>query len=1124
MTHFTHKTVFWSLFALTSIGAIFFSAHYFSRAFPIVNLDIRMSRTQALEHAATLTKHLNIGPSIYKQTALFSTDSTVQTYVELEAGGAAAYNLMVTGNLYSPYTWQVRHFTPGETEELIILFKPDGTPYGFIETIAEKALGDALTMEQAEEIARRDSSEKWHINFTDYTRVETSKEIKPNGRIDHTFVYERKEHSIGKATYRLRLIVSGNKLTTVTHFIKVPEEFTHRYQEMRSANNTIAQAANLAYMILYILGVGILGFYFLLRKKSLIWKTALLLACIKAFLTGCAALSNFPLYWFFYVTTTPTNTFIIKYIFSTIITVMLDMATSTAIFMVAEGLTRLALPTQGQLWRTWSVSDGSSLQTLGRTLASYLLVPLYFADVVIFYMLTMQYLGWWTPAAQLTDPNILACYIPWINAIAPSFSAGFLEECIFRAFPLAAAILLGRRYGKQNWWIACAFIIQILIFGAAHANYATQPAYARLVELVAFSSLMGIIYLKFGLLIGIISHAIYDLVWFALPLFITCTPYAWINQLFVILIGMLPLLIIFIRRLQKGFWHTIDRESLNESWTNPEPIKEHAPRIVEHITQRSFSTNHTYMVMCIGFLGLTVWIICTQFYSNSPAIKTTRTEAITNGNKALLTRDINIDTQWTPFSYVGTFNSPTMQHTGPGVSSIDQHRFIWQKGGESLYKSLLGTYLQPAHWRIRFLKFNGSVSERAEGYLVALTDTKISCINHILPEDRKGAQLTEAESRIIAHKALRELYNREPETYMEISAVSEKHPDRIDWDFTFADLQQTITDNGQARVLITVAGNVLTNNCCYIHVPEEWVRRQETERSVSNLINMICYSLLLALLLIASILVFRGTHFLIQPRYVIATFVIIFTIFAAQTINSLPTIFAQMLNSQEPYTHQLFRLLSGIGFGLLCSAGAYTFAIIMVIQYARATIIQAKTTYKLYGISLGICWTGLTALLKRLTTSLEPFWGDFSCLGTYLPTTCITLNTVSKFIIETMLTLLLLFALNIFAKNRNRYFMQIPLLLCIGFVLVGIQPIITMEHFVITSLVTSLFFIVAYYNVLTHMPACVPWIIATTLSCHIIQQAILNVYPAACIGNSIAFIVVIITALLSEKILTRSLP
>nr|HML19266.1 hypothetical protein [Candidatus Dependentiae bacterium] len=115
MIRLNRTTVLWTFFIISSIIATFFSVRYFSYAFPLVNVHISMSRSSALDTATTLAKQYNLGPSSYKQAALFATDHNVQTYVELNAGGAQAYNSMVTGTLYSPYTWQVRHVKSLET-------------------------------------------------------------------------------------------------------------------------------------------------------------------------------------------------------------------------------------------------------------------------------------------------------------------------------------------------------------------------------------------------------------------------------------------------------------------------------------------------------------------------------------------------------------------------------------------------------------------------------------------------------------------------------------------------------------------------------------------------------------------------------------------------------------------------------------------------------------------------------------------------------------------------------------------------------------------------------------------------------------------------------------------------
>ena len=110
---------------------------------------------------------------------------------------------------------------------------------------------------------------------------------------------------------------------------------------------------------------------------------------------------------------------------------------------------------------------------------------------IINYTFVTKKLGWWAPADTSYDPNQLAAYFPWLTSIGISLGAGFWEECLFRAVPLAGAALVGDRFGKRNLFIGIAFVFQAIVFGAAHANYPVQPAYARVVELMIPSFLFG---------------------------------------------------------------------------------------------------------------------------------------------------------------------------------------------------------------------------------------------------------------------------------------------------------------------------------------------------------------------------------------------------------------------------------------------------------------------------------------------------------------------------------------------------------------------------------------------------------------------------------------------------------
>ena len=83
----------------------------------------------------------------------------------------------------------------------------------------------------------------------------------------------------------------------------------------------------------------------------------------------------------------------------------------------------------------------------------YLLVSVFFAYDVLLYLITTRVFGWWSPAEALLHPDVLATYAPWLSAIANSFQAGFWEECLFRAVPIAGAALIGDRFGQRRLFL-----------------------------------------------------------------------------------------------------------------------------------------------------------------------------------------------------------------------------------------------------------------------------------------------------------------------------------------------------------------------------------------------------------------------------------------------------------------------------------------------------------------------------------------------------------------------------------------------------------------------------------------------------------------------------------------------
>src|SRR5947207_13068540 len=168
--------------------------------------------------------------------------------------------------------------------------------------------------------------------------------------------------------------------------------------------------------------------------------------------------------------------------------------------------------------------------------------------------------------------------MPLLPYLASGSQAGFWEECFFRAAPLATAALIGDKFGKRRAFIAGAMILQALIFASGHAGYANQPAYARVVELIIPSFAFGALYLAFGLLPGIVLHFTYDTVWMSLPLFVSSTARAHIEQAIVVLVVLTPLWVVVANRIRVGSWAEVRHEVFNGAW-KPREIPETPPEI-----------------------------------------------------------------------------------------------------------------------------------------------------------------------------------------------------------------------------------------------------------------------------------------------------------------------------------------------------------------------------------------------------------------------------------------------------------------------------------------------------------------------------------------------------------------
>ena len=117
-----------------SLGVAF---NLFKTAFPILNIDLKMSRQDAFDKSTNFSTTIGIGPSEYSQAATFGSDYSTQTFIELDNGGAKAFIEMLDQDIYKAYTWKIRHYQENQVNEAWFTFSPEGELYGFYEKLSD---------------------------------------------------------------------------------------------------------------------------------------------------------------------------------------------------------------------------------------------------------------------------------------------------------------------------------------------------------------------------------------------------------------------------------------------------------------------------------------------------------------------------------------------------------------------------------------------------------------------------------------------------------------------------------------------------------------------------------------------------------------------------------------------------------------------------------------------------------------------------------------------------------------------------------------------------------------------------------------------------------------------------
>ena len=905
--------LFWALCSLAALGAALFAKTQFHQAFPILDQPLTMDRVAATAEARRLASLQGWSPAEAKDATQFWHNADLTTFIELEAGGKPNLHQLLGQGRITPYRWQVRLYRPKDAAETLVEFSPDGRFLGFREKLPETQTAPELAQEAARSLAETKAAALGQT-LQGYTLVEAKSNRVVSGRLDWSFTYERAEPLLGAGRDQIGLVVRGDRFCGIACGVKLPDEFFRRYTAMRASNTNIQLTANSAFFLLICLGGCGGGLIYLARGRKIDWRGAYLPVGLLVLGSLAASINQLPFAWFGYDTALSPGEFQTKALLG-IGLGSLSLTVFILILAAAEGLSRDAFPSHPRLWTAPDRRAAGSREVVGAVLGGYVGAALFLAYAVAMARFGSERLGWWMPSSTLVDPSLLGSAAPWIAPVFTSFMAGLTEECLFRAVPLAGAVLLGRRFGRIRLWVGAVLVLQALVFGAAHSNYPTMPGWARMVELFIPALCFGAVYLRFGLIPGIMVHFLYDLVWMGLPVFAARDSGAGLSCAILAAFALAPLAWVLFCRLRAGAWLELPADLRNAAWVRPAKPAVAQPPPLPVAAPMPVAASPVLLrgVLVAGLLSLVAWgISLARDVPTMPGLSQRKDTAIAQARAALAAEGHSLGEDWEVLP---------LAH-----SDADNERlFVWETSGETVFHKLSGNALAVPGWRIRFVRSRLPLPDRAEEFHVFLTgDGRVQRYAHILPEPRPGARLPQAEAQELAARELRRIYGVEASDLALVSANETKQPARSDWRFIWKDPRAGLKQ-GEARYWIMLAGDALGGYERHVFIPEEWTRAQASgnnARGIVNTIANVALGLALVAAAIASVATFRKHPFGWRATFGVAA--IVLAAFPVQFFVKLPWQLA-WLSTNEPFQVQIIRLAVGAVVSMvviLCLVGA----------------------------------------------------------------------------------------------------------------------------------------------------------------------------------------------------------
>ncbi len=821
---------------------------WFNAAFPEASIEFKYDRAASRPLAERVLADLHLDVTQMKHAATFDSDDAARIYLE-RAVGLERANAMMRKDVHVWY-WHHRWFRPSQEEEYAVEIAPTGEVVAFghhvPENVALPAIEISAARTMAEDFLRHNGAP-----LEDLTLVSQSERTLPY-RVQRIFTWESASLHPAGAPYRHEIAVDGNAITSYSQRVKVPDKWRDTYRDLQAQK----QAAGIVDEILLIITAIAALRAFIIRLRNGDMRLGFLLAIggITLILVTGTALNSFPIFVAGYDTTDSWPAFLAKIILLRGLLPGVGAAMALIVICGAgEVLYRERLPQHLAIPRLFTSRTLSSKRVFHSFVLGYAMVGFFLAYQVVFYLIAGRF-GAWAPA-EIPYDDMINTAVPWIAVLFAGFFPALSEEFLSRAFsiPFFERVLRSR---------VAAIIVAGFIWGFGHVAYPNEPFYIRGVEVGLAGVMIGVVFLRYGLLPLLIWHYTVDALYTSLMLFRSHNTYYVVSGALAAFVFAVPMLVSIARYLRNGGFEPDDDLSNATLPLNPEPEAVVEETIAD--LPPAIPLTRSRVIIAIAAAGLLALCIAYKPPALSAAFDYRTDRARTKEiARAHLT---NVSHQPVPEHVIAI---PL-----PGFKSWDAQSNREEGGSPSGgFDSVAATYLvrhglnidailevlrhrvEAGTWTVRFF-----TPQQKDEYFVEVDPREGKAIGYHRYQDEQnpGPRLDQQAAERIATHALEE-YHLDPRSFDVKEALAFQQPRRRDWLFHFQE-KTPIVAEAWRRVTVRVAGNEVTQFTTTVKVPDDAYREWQSQTLLNVALTILQ---LLGLIALTSMVV---TGFVVAAR------------------------------------------------------------------------------------------------------------------------------------------------------------------------------------------------------------------------------------------------------------------